>query len=161
MTGPRLPRWMSRLNNDGGQVGGVEVLPLGLLVFAVGSLLIANGWAVVDGKSAASAAAREAARTYAETPAGMAAPLAWQRAQARGFEALTAAGKDPAAATVVPVTGEGSVARCNRIVVEVTYRVPAISLPFVGGFGSGVEVHGRHSALVDPYRSGLEGGSCG
>jgi hypothetical protein len=32
---------------DSGQVGGIEALPFGLLVFVVGALLVANAWAVV------------------------------------------------------------------------------------------------------------------
>jgi hypothetical protein len=32
--------------DDRGQVGGIEVLPFGLLVFVVGTLLVANAWAV-------------------------------------------------------------------------------------------------------------------
>ena len=34
-------------DSDAGMVGGVEALPFGLLVFVVGSLLVANAWAVV------------------------------------------------------------------------------------------------------------------
>lgn len=155
-------RVLSRRTDDTGQVGGVEVLPLGLLVLTVGSLLIANGWAVIDAKAAAGAAAREAARSYAETPAGLADDAAWARAQARGMEAFVSAGKDPIAAEVVPVEGGRTVTRCGRVVVEARYRVPAITVPFVGGLGDGIEVRARHSALVDPYRSGLQrGGGCG
>ena len=32
---------------DAGQVGGIEALPFGLLVFVIGALLVANCWAVV------------------------------------------------------------------------------------------------------------------
>ena len=35
-------------SDDRGQVGGIEALPFGLLVFVVGALLVANTWAVVD-----------------------------------------------------------------------------------------------------------------
>ena len=37
----------ARCRGDAGQVGGIEALPFGLLVFVVGTLLIANAWAVV------------------------------------------------------------------------------------------------------------------
>ena len=40
--------------------------PFGLLIFVVGSLLIANAWAVVDAKFATDAAARQAVRTFVE-----------------------------------------------------------------------------------------------
>ena len=36
---------MTRRRSDRGQVGGIEVLPFGLLVFVVGTLLVANVWA--------------------------------------------------------------------------------------------------------------------
>jgi hypothetical protein len=54
--------WRDRLRDEGGAVGGLEVLPFGLLIFVVGILLVVNAWAVVDAKLAAEAAAREAAR---------------------------------------------------------------------------------------------------
>ena len=56
----------ARCRGDAGQVGGIEALPFGLLIFVVGSLLIANAWAVVDAKFATDAAARQAVRTFVE-----------------------------------------------------------------------------------------------
>ena len=41
-----------RCAGDAGQVGGIEALPFGLLIFVVGTLLIANAWAVIDAKFA-------------------------------------------------------------------------------------------------------------
>ena len=35
-----------RRGGDAGQVGGIEALPFGLLVFVVGATLVANAWAV-------------------------------------------------------------------------------------------------------------------
>jgi hypothetical protein len=134
---------------------------LAVLVFVIGTLLVANGGAVVDAKAAAGTAAREAARTYAETPPGLSPAAAWARAEERGFAAYAAAGKDPDAAQVRPVEGGGSVARCARIVVESSYRVPALTVPWVGGLGDGIVVHARHTARVDPFRSGLAGDGCG
>ena len=87
MTGAH--RWR---RDESGQVAGIEVIPFGLLTFVVGTLLVANAWAVVDAKMAVSAAAREATRAYVETPPG-ADPLA--RAQAAAREALRGAGRDP------------------------------------------------------------------
>ena len=38
----------------------------------------------------------------------------------------------------------------------VSYEVPTFRLPWIGGFaGSVVTATGRHSEVVDPYRSGL------
>jgi hypothetical protein len=150
-----------RAERDAGQVGGIEVLPLAVLVFVIGTLLVANAWAVVDAKAAAGTAAREAARAYAESPAGLPADAAWARAEASAMAAFAAAGKDPAAGTVAPVVGGASVSRCARIVVETSYRVPALTVPWVGGLGDGLVVRARHAARVDPFRSGLDGDGCG
>lgn len=152
-------RGVPRARGDSGQVGGIEALPFGLLVFVVGTLLIANAWAVVDAKFATDAAAREAVRTFVEsTDAGVALDHATAAAEA----AITAHGRDPDRATVGPV-GSLRLERCARVTIEVTYEVPALSLPFIGGFGAApFEVRSRRSEVVDPFRSGLDGaaGAC-
>jgi hypothetical protein len=58
---------------------------------------------------------------------------------------------------------QGAIARCSRITVDVRYQVPSIRVPWVGAFGSGaLEVHGSHTEIVDPFRSGLSGeADCG
>jgi hypothetical protein len=38
-----------------------------------------------------------------------------------------------------------------------TYEVPALTFPWIGGFGDGIAVTSSHSELVDPYRSGVPG----
>jgi hypothetical protein len=35
--------------------------------------------------------------------------------------------------------------------------VPVLRLPWIGGFGSGLDVTSRHSELIDPYRDGVPG----
>jgi hypothetical protein len=53
--------------------------------------------------------------------------------------------------------------RCARATFVVSYEIPAISIPFVGGFGGApFRVRSTHSELVDPFRSGLPGdaGAC-
>jgi hypothetical protein len=46
--------------------------------------------------------------------------------------------------------------RCARNTIVVEYRVPTLAVPFVGSFGGGViTTSGRHTEVVDPYRSGL------
>lgn len=143
-----------RLRGEGGQVGGIEALPFGLLVFVVGTLLIANAWAVVDAKFATDAAAREAVRTFVEADDDARALAA---AEAAGLAAITAHGRDPTRARVRWV-GPAELVRCARVSVEVTYEVPALSLPFIGGYGAApFQVRSRHSELVDPFRSGLSG----
>jgi hypothetical protein len=138
--------------NERGFVGGFEVLPFGLLVFVAGVMLITNGWAVVDGTVAASAAAREAARAYVEASDADEAEAAAVRA---ALAAIDGHGRDPARAEVTWETGP-DFRRCATNTIVVRYRVPTLTVPFVGAFGSGViETSGRHTEIVDPYRSGL------
>jgi hypothetical protein len=47
--------------------------------------------------------------------------------------------------------------RCVRVSITVSYEVPVIAVPFIGGFGSATPVESTHSALVDPFRSGVDG----
>ena len=143
-----------RCRGEDGQVGGIEAIPFGLLVFVVGALLITNAWAVVDAKFATDAAARQAARTFVEgTDPGDALLLAEEAARA----ALAGHGRDAERATVSAL-GSPNLVRCERATFEVTYEVPAISLPFIGGYGtSPFLVRSTHSEIVDPFRSGVDG----
>jgi Mg2+/Co2+ transporter CorC len=161
---------MSRISsNDEGVVGGLEAMPFGLLIFVVGALLVANIWAVIDAKLAVSAAAREAARQFVEAevtdPVDVAA--ADRQATTAGLDALAAHGRDPSrgevrrSATESP-SGRGGFERCARVTFTARYDVPALTLPWIGGFGNGFDVSARHSELVDPYRDGVpgDGSSC-
>lgn len=140
----------SRPGDEDGAVGGLEVLPFGLLVFVVGTLLIVNAWAVVDAKLAAEASAREAARAYVESSD---AATAADAAREAASDAITATGRDP---DDLRLSTEASrFARCAIVTVRTSYTVPAISLPFVGGFGDGIEVHGEHREAIDAFGAGL------
>ncbi|HEX3620864.1 MAG TPA: hypothetical protein VHT97_00955 [Acidimicrobiales bacterium] len=136
--------------NESGQVAGIEAIPFGLLTFVVGALLVANAWAVIDAKIAVSAAAREATRAYAEAPVD-GDPLALADAAAR--DAIQGAGRDPGQLVLTPI--EATFARCERVTFQASYRIPAIRLPWLGGFGEGFTASARHSEIVDPYRTGL------
>ena len=144
-------------HHESGQ-GGIEALPLGVLVFVVGALLIANAWAVIDAKLAVSSAAREATRTYVEAPASLTvddAFIAARSAAEAAFAAQRGSSRRPALRLV---EGDGGARnRCTRVTAEVTHRVPAVTVPWVGGFGRGFTVRARHSEIVDPFRSGLSG----
>lgn len=144
-------------HDESGQ-GGIEALPLGLLVFVVGALLIANAWAVIDAKLAVSSAAREAVRTYVEAPAALSPDEAFVAARSEA-EAAFAAQRGPAHRPDIRlVAGDGGARdRCARVTAEATYRVPAVTVPWVGAFGHGFTVRARHSEIVDPFRSGLTG----
>jgi CBS domain containing-hemolysin-like protein len=153
-----------RRGDDRGQVGGVEALPFGLLVFVVGALLVANAWAVVDAKFAVDAAARQATRTFVESgsgPGGTAAE-AERAAVDAGLAALDAHGRDPGRAAVglgaiEGTAGQVGFTRCARATFTASYEVPALTIPWIGGFGGGIEVASSHSELVDPFRSGVPG----
>lgn len=146
----------ARCRGDAGVVGGLEVLPFGVLVFVVGSLLVANAWAVVDAKLAVTSAAREAVRAYVEAPDEHSAGAG---AAAAARSALAGHGRDPAR---LELSIDGGFGRCAPVTAVAAYPVPAVSLPFVGGFGTGFTVRASHSEVVDPYRSGLGGeADCG
>jgi Mg2+/Co2+ transporter CorC len=144
---------------DDGQVGGVEALPMGVLIFVLAVLFLANIWAVVDAKMAVDSAAREATRRYVEAPDGAGAEA---DAVSSGLAALDAHGRDPSRAEVrleslVTPDGRAAYERCARATFSASYRVPALSLPLIGGYGRGFEVRSRHSELVDPFRDGVPG----
>jgi hypothetical protein len=128
----------------------MEVIPFGLLTFVVGALVVANAWAVIDAKMAVSAAAREATRAFVEAPVD-GDPLALADAAARS--AIAAAGRNPAKLVLTPV--EAVFARCETVRYEASYQVPAVQVPWFGGFGSVFTANARHAEVVDPYRSGL------
>jgi hypothetical protein len=150
-----------RARDEAGQMGGVEMLPFGLLVFVIGTLLVANAWAVVDARMATDAAAREATRRYVEAEVPSRAEA---EAVAAGREALAAFGRDPDKGTVALTrldSRDGGYARCARATFTATYQVPALTLPWIGGLGDGFTVTSTHSELVDPYRNGVPGSAEG
>jgi hypothetical protein len=133
------------------------VLAFGFLVLVSGTLLVVNAWAVVDAKFAVDAAAREAARTYVETPDRNDARAA---AEARALEALRAHGRtDPDRVSISIEEPEGF-GRCRPVEVTVSYRVPALTLPFIGGFGGPIDASATHTEVIDPFRDGLPEGRC-
>lgn len=138
------------LDDDGGAVGGYEALPFGVLIFVVGTLVVANAWAVVDAKMSVTAAAREAARAYVEAPTSTAATtLATVQARA----AIAAQQSAPRG---VRVSVEGGFRRCDRVRATVSIDVPALRVPWVGGLLP-IRVTSTASEIVDPLRSGLQG----
>lgn len=137
------------MRRESGQAG-ITALPLGLLTFVVGVLLVANAWAVIDAKIAVSAAAREATRAYVETPPG-ADPMT--RADAAARQALQGAGRDPGRMRLQPL--QAALVRCAVVRFEARYTVPGITVPWVGGYGSGFTASARHAEIVDPFRTSL------
>ena len=140
-------RWV---RDESGQVAGIEAIPFALLTFVVGALVVANAWAVIDAKMAVSAAAREATRAFVEAPVD-ADPFALADAAARS--AIQGAGRDPNQLVLTPL--DATFARCETVRYEASYRIPAIRVPWVGGFGSGFTATARYAEVVDPYRTGV------
>jgi hypothetical protein len=133
-----------------GAVAGIEALAFGVLVFVIGTLLVANVWAAVDGRSAADGAARAAARAVISS-APEDDPATVARTAAVG--ALTAHGVP--ADRVTEVSLAGALVRCGVVEVTVAHRVPLVVLPRVGARRAAVTVRATHAAVVDPYASGL------
>jgi hypothetical protein len=159
-----MSRCDAMLADDRGQAGGIEAIPFGLLIFVVGALLVANAWAVVDAKFAVDAAARQATHTFVEAEVGPGGSTAdaERAAGEAGLESLEAHGRDPSEATVGLTGLEGSggqagFSRCARVTFTATYEVPALTIPWIGGFGNGFDVTSSYTELVDPYRSGVPG----
>jgi hypothetical protein len=146
------PHRLCRGYGEDGFAGGAEGLIFGLLLFVIGTLIVAAAWGVVDTKNATGTAAADAARSYVEADS---AADAGAQAQAAADAVLSGFGRAPARGSVALVGG--SFGRCQRITIRVTYPAPLLDLPFVGPVGSGLGVSSQSSELVDPYRSGLAG----
>lgn len=137
------------LRDDRGVVGGVEAIPFGLLVFVVGALIAASAWAVIDAKMGTTAAARETARFLVESEGDVAG------ATAVGVQAFHNQVGGAGALEGPHIALPDGFRRCSRVIVTYRYRTPAVSIPLVGGFGSGITVSSSHSEVVDPFRAGL------
>jgi hypothetical protein len=147
-----------RLARDDVGQGGIEGLAFGFAVFVLGTLVVANGWAVIDAKTAAVGAAREATRAFVEAPMEPSSePM--EQANRAAREAMAGMGRDPARVTVTPEVVEAR--RCGRVTLRVEYPVPLLTVPVVGRFGRGFVAAARHTELIEPFRSGLpDRGTC-
>ncbi|MEL7208868.1 MAG: hypothetical protein AAGK32_11680 [Actinomycetota bacterium] len=133
--------------------GTVEVVPLAVLTFVVGSLVLAHAWGVMAARATTAAAAREGARAFVEAPPDAALTAAESAAAARVRHPTAGRTPDGPTSTVVVSGGTG---RCEPISVRVSTVVPFLSLPWIGPLGS-VPVAATHQQVVDPYRAGLPG----
>ncbi|CAN5280519.1 hypothetical protein BH18ACT4_BH18ACT4_02470 [soil metagenome] len=134
-------------------MAGIEALPFGVLIFVVGSLIVANAWAVVDAKVAVVAAAREAARTYVESTD----PATGEHNAVQAAEDALAGHGRASERLDLDIDDPGGLRRCERVEVTARYPVPALTVPWVGSFGEGFVVRATHSEVVDPFRDGLSG----
>lgn len=154
----------ARLRGERGALGGLEVLPLALLVFTAGMLLVMNVWAIVDARLAVTGAAREAVRTAVEAPDPSVALGSGEAAARRQF---AGSGRDVDRLDVTWSSGLGAAGgtdtfgRCRRLVVTASYAVPAVAVPWIGGLGRAVTVSATATELVDPLRDDVPGVGCG
>lgn len=126
----------------------------GVLIFVFGTLVLANAWGLIDAKLAAGSAAREATRAFVESRTDSSA-AALAEAESAARDALAGYGRDPDRMVLVPETAV--LQRCARVSVRVEYPVPLITIPAIGRYGRGFTAVGRHSEIVDPFRSGVPG----
>jgi hypothetical protein len=142
---------MRRLRGDRGQVAGIEAVPFGLLVLAVGILLVAHTWAVVDAKFVAVNAAREAGRAFVEARSAVDGAAAARRA----VDEVAGRSGRPASAVTLRRTSVGF-GRCVPARFEAGLEVPAVGAPWRPDRPT-VLVRARHEEVVDPYRDDLAG----
>lgn len=148
-----------RRRDDSGQAGGWEIIPFGVLIFVVGTLLIVNAWAVVDARQSAGDAAREGARAFVHESGEAAARTAARDAV---FSSVDGRGTPRHRVDMAQIELDPSFERCAHVLVTVHQQVPAISLPFIGGFGHAFTVTGSQDELIDPFRADLpEASACG
>lgn len=140
---------ITRIRRDQSGQAGLEAIPFGLLTFVVGLLLVVNAWAVIDAKIAVSSAVREATRAYVEAPSD-GEPLDLADAAARS--AIRGAGRNPEVLVLTPL--DGTFARCQTVRFEASYQLPAVRVPWLGGFGT-FTARARHAEIVDPFRTGV------
>lgn len=133
---------------------GAEVLPFSVLIFVFGTLLLVNAWGVIDAKFAVTSAAREAARTYAESDGGFAGEAA---ARDAAEDAIASYGRTPSRLELNEPTG--AFVRCGTVSYTARYPVPAVRIPVIGGFGRAFDVTSSHSTRIDRLRAGLDADS--
>lgn len=130
---------------------GAEVLPFSVLIFVFGTLLLVNAWGVIDAKFAVTSAAREAARTYAESDGGFEGE---QAARTAAEDAIASYGRTPGRMELSEPTG--AFVRCGTVSYTASYPVPAVRIPVIGGFGKAFDVTSSHSTRIDRLRAGLD-----
>jgi hypothetical protein len=128
---------------------GFEVLPFLTLLFVIGALALLHGWAVIDAKLAANAAARETTRALVEMPVGTPPDQALHIALLHG-RAATGDQHDIAIEVVVTRPDPST---CVRVTVTATRTLELPPLPFLDLPGRQT-VRSTYSELLDPYRDG-------
>ena len=134
--------------HEDGFVAGSDMMFFAVVIMLTATMLMVELWSVLATRAAVDRAAREASRAYVEAPDLNAART---NARAAATAALDGRGTLIEAAVDDALTEQGW-GRCVRIEVVVRASVPRITLPILGGMGA-TTVTGRHSELIDPWRS--------
>ncbi|MTV24859.1 hypothetical protein FTX61_05430 [Nitriliruptoraceae bacterium ZYF776] len=150
MTARRGGTATGRWREQTGAVAGVEAIAFGVLIFVLGTLVVANVWAAIDGRGAADGAARAAVRDVVRAEPGADLQRIARQAATAG---LVAHGVDPQRLRSVAV--DGTLVRCGVVSVTVAHEVPLAIVPPLGANRPSITVRSTHAAVVDPYRSGL------
>ncbi len=148
------PGTASSTTGEAGFVAGLEALVFGVLICVIGTLIVLNGWTVVDAKFASNAAAREAVRAVVEAPAGTHTSELQQRATNAAHQAYAAHGHAPGSVDVTP-EGPLTLERCSKISIATTVEVASVIVPGLMDTPRW-HVSSRYQQVVDPFRSGLE-----
>ena len=144
-----------RTTGDSGQVGGIEVIPFGVLTFVLATLLLANAWGAVDAQLAVTSAARESIRAFVEAPDES---TATERAISAAATTVAAHGRDPSNTSVELHYLDGLTwARCRRVTSTVRRPIPVLRIPVLGGFGHAFDVVATQTEVIDPFRAGING----
>jgi hypothetical protein len=141
-----------RAAREDGFVAGAESLIFGVLIFVIGTLVVANAWGAIDAKFATSAAAREATRAAVEAAPGADLHAV---ATAAAVATLEGHGRADSQGFVLTPVGATELARCAEVGFRVQVEVPVLSLPVIDRRVTSYRVRSEHRELVDPYRSGL------
>ncbi len=136
--------------DESGQIGGLESIVFGVLLFVFGTLAIASAWAVVDAKIATASAAREAGRSYVESNG---TDADWASAHAAAEAAFVGSGRSGAALTLPRPSGP--FVRCATLTVTASTRATLPRIPVIRAALRRLVVTSSHTEIVDPYRSGL------
>lgn len=132
----------SPMPRERGLVAGAEALAVGSLVLVAGMVLLVNAWAVIDTRMALDSAAREYLRTYTEADTQLEAET---QARTAALDVL-----DGREVTIKDRTRQFG--PCAPAAVQLTARVPAVTIPFISAQWGVRTVTVEAGELIDAHR---------
>jgi hypothetical protein len=136
---------VNRSRSERGAVAGSETWVLGVLVFVVGTLLVAWAWVAVQARSAADSIAREYLRAFTEAPD---VDTALAEGRAAAWTAATERGVVPGRVRIDEPT---ELRRCTVVSVTVHVDVPGLRLGPIRDL-TAIRARTTRSEMTDPYR---------